>query len=146
MIHFMTRLTSSSCDPISETFQKDFNWLKMSIASHDKMSLCATFLCSASVSSAFVLIYTVCDPYCLSVKYILGQWLCVTAEIRLLEVELLLYQYASLSPALHWLCSHMGNGISNRSVWTKKWVETWRPTVPLAVELFKAKYSLAVGF
>lgn len=77
-----------------------------------------------SVPWAFVVKNTVCHPCCLSVKYILGQWLRLTAEIRLLEVESLLYQYASLSPALHWLCSHTGAGISDRSVWTKKWVET----------------------
>lgn len=102
---------------------------------------------SVSVSSAFVAIYTVCHPYGLSVKYIHGQWLHLTAEIRLLE--LVLYQYASLSAALHWLCSHMGDGISNRSVWTKTWVETGLSqcglqSIPLAVRLCRAKYYLTV--
>ncbi len=96
-----------------------------------------------SVPSAFVVIYTVCHPCSLSVKYILGQWLHLTAEIRLLEVESLLYQYASLSQALHRLCSHTGVGISGRSVWTKKWVETGLSVVynpPLAVILCEPKY------
>lgn len=51
-------------------------------------------ICVASFFTFVVVMYAACHPLCAAIP---GQWLRLTAVMRLLEVELLLCRYASLS-------------------------------------------------
>lgn len=77
----------------------------MSVVPHDTMPFCSTFfVCffffrlNIISEQGSPLVSPVLLLSCLWGEFVRGQWLRLTAAIRLLR--LLLYQYASLSPAL----------------------------------------------